>query len=200
MNTKSFTWVAALTFALVLPLWASAHCDTMAGPVVLDAKTALASGDITPVLKWIKAEHEQEVRESFARAMQVRSEGAQAQELADQYFFETVVRLHRLGEGAPFEGLKPAEDVEPITLHADKALQSGTADSVVVELQEAVAAGVRGRFARVIEAKKHATDSVVAGRDFVAAYVEFTHYVERLHAAGSGSSHGRTQGVAAQAH
>jgi hypothetical protein len=29
--------------------------------------------------------------------------------------------------------------------------------------------------------KRHADDSVDAGREFVAAYVEFVHYAERLH-------------------
>ena len=40
--------------------------------------------------------------------------------------------------------------------------------------------------------KSHADDSVVAGREFVEAYVIFTHYVEGLHAIikGSGGHHG----------
>jgi hypothetical protein len=38
---------------LLTPLEASAHCDTMNGPVVADARQALESGHLTPVLKWV---------------------------------------------------------------------------------------------------------------------------------------------------
>jgi len=41
---------------------AKAHCDPLDGPVVKDAKVALEKGDATPVLKWVKVEHEEEVR------------------------------------------------------------------------------------------------------------------------------------------
>ena len=41
--------------------------------------------------------------------------------------------------------------------------------------------GIRERFARAAAAKKRSDAGVAAGREFVEAYVEFTHYVERLH-------------------
>jgi hypothetical protein len=41
--------------------------------------------------------------------------------------------------------------------------------------------GIRERFARAAAAKQRAGASVAAGREYVEAYVEFTHYVERLH-------------------
>jgi hypothetical protein len=50
--------------------------------------------------------------------------------------------------------------------------------------------GIRERFARAAEAKKHARGSVERGRAYVAAYVEFMHYAERLHnAATTGVTH-----------
>ena len=171
----------ALFASLALPGTASAHCDTMDGPVVAAAKAALEKGDITPVLKWVKAEQESEIRDAFARALSVRAGGQGARTLADTYFFETLVRVHRAGEGAPYAGLQPAgTPIEPAIRLADSALASGNADSLVKGLTDQAEEGIRHRFARAAEAKKHAEESVAAGRRFVEAYVELTHYVERL--------------------
>jgi len=105
----------------------SAHCDTINGPVVAAAKAALNSGDVTPVLKWVRAEDEPEIKAAFARSMAVRSKGKEASELADLYFFETVVRIHRAGEGAPYTGLKAAgEGITSLIRAADSAIEGGS--------------------------------------------------------------------------
>jgi hypothetical protein len=97
------------------------------------------------------------------------------------YFFETLVRIHRAGEGAPYTGLKPGTAVDPAVALADKALESGSVDHLVNILTDATAKGIRERFHRALEAKKHAEENVAAGREFVKTYVVFTHYVEGLH-------------------
>ncbi len=164
-----------------IPDIAGAHCDTLAGPVVITAKAALEKGDVTTVLKWVKKENEKEIREVFAKTLTVRKQGKEAKELADMYFFETLVRIHRAGEGAPYTGLKPGEAIEPIIAGSDKALESGSVDDLVKDVTDIAAKGIREKFAHAKEAKKHADDSVEAGREFVEAYVVFTHYVERLY-------------------
>ena len=167
--------------ALLAPQRLSAHCDTLDGPVVTSARTALENGNITPVLKWVREEDEPEIRAALAKALAVRSKGSEARELADTYFFETLVRVHRAGEGAPFTGLKPAgTNLGPALRGADEALETGSVEALVTLLTEEVAAELRGRFASAHERKKHADDSVEEGRAFVAAYVEFVHYVEAL--------------------
>jgi hypothetical protein len=159
-----------------------AHCDTADGPVVAAAKVALAKGDVTPVLKWVKPEAESEIRAAFSRALAVRGKGPEAQALADQYFFENLVRIHRAGEGAPYTGVLPAgTPIEPAIALADQALGSGNVDKLVKGITHHVEEGIRERFTRAAAAKKQADASVAAGREFVEAYVEFTHYVERLH-------------------
>ncbi len=170
---------------------ARAHCDTMDGPVVNTARMALEKGDVTSVLKWVRKKDEDEIREQFQKTLAARKQGKEAKELADRYFFETLVRIHRAGEGAPYTGLK-SEPVEPIIQAADKALDTGSSDQLVKHVTEAMAAGIRERFNRVKEAKKHADENVEKGREFVEAYVTFTHYVERLHmdAAAGGEHHG----------
>ena len=160
---------------------ARAHCDTLEGPVVGDAKVALQKGDVTPVLKWVRKADEEEIRGAFRKALLVRDKGTEARDLADRYFFETLVRVHRAGEGAPYTGLKPAgSDLPPAVKEADEALASGSPDRLVALLKEKVERGIRERFVRAAERKKHASDSVEAGREYVEAYVEYIHFAERL--------------------
>jgi hypothetical protein len=92
----------------LLPHRAWAHCDSLDGPVIQDARLALEKGDSNPVLKWVKKEHEGEIKEAFRLSLAVREKGADAKALAERYFFELLVRIHRAGEGEAFTGLKPA--------------------------------------------------------------------------------------------
>lgn len=164
------------------PMRSGAHCDTMDGPVVADAKRALETGDVVPVLKWVKEDREPEIRAAFAKTLAVRGQSAEARELADRYFFETLVRIHRAGEGEPYTGLKPADGpVEPGIAAADQAIASGNVESLLTDLSENEAASIRRQFQRVMETKKHAEESVEAGREYVKAYVEFIHHAEQGH-------------------
>lgn len=95
----------------VLSKNAFAHCDTLDGPVVQAARIALEKGDVRALVKWVQADDEKEIRVAFQKTLAVRAKGAEAKELADMYFFETLVRIHRAGEGAPYTGLKPGEAV-----------------------------------------------------------------------------------------
>jgi len=180
-----------------------AHCDTMDGPVVTDAKRALRTGDVAAVLKWVGPAGEKEIRDLFAKTLAVRQKGEDARDLADRYFFETLVRVHRAGEGAPYTGLLPeGAPVEPAIRLADQALATGDVSKLVTAISAHAAEGIRQRFARAAAAKTHAEESTAGGREFVAAYVELTHYVERLHAdVATNAAHGAGEKAsAAHAH
>lgn len=187
------TAILAWVFA---PQTGHAHCDTLDGPVVVAARTALDKGDVTPVLKWVHKENEGEINKAFQRALGVRKLSPQAKELADMYFFETLVRIHRAGEGAPYTGLKPAGQVEPVIAAADNAIKNGSVDDLAKEVSALVISGIRQRFDRLMQTKKHKDETVALGREYVEAYVEFVHYVERLHndASGSAAHHTDTEG------
>jgi hypothetical protein len=159
-----------------------AHCDTMNGPVVTDAKSALEKGVVTGVLKWVKPEYETELKAAFSLAVQVRSQNPQSKEFADKYFYETLVRLHRAGEGAPYTGLKDTPP-EPIIVMADEALAKGTSDEMIKEIQAHLAAAIKEKFDKALQAGKNKDKSVEAGREFVEAYVQYTHYIEGIHTA-----------------
>ena len=175
------TLVCFLAVIIAAPA-AFAHCDWIKGPVVADASAALAKGDVAPVLKWVAADDEPEIRRAFARTLAARAGGENARDVADQWFFETLVRVHRASEGEPFTGLEGA-DYEPeagIEM-ADHALEASSLTDVEKSLTAALKAELQKRFAAVTEAKKHAGESVEAGRRFVHAYAEFIHYVEGVH-------------------
>ena len=170
--------------------WAWAHCDSLDGPVARDARVALDKKDPTSVLKWVKKEDEGQIREAFQLALAVRAKGEEAKTVADRYFLETLVRVHRAGEGEGFTGLKPAGSVDPGIAAADEALRSGSATELARRLASAIEEGVRRRFALALERSKRSGESVDAGRSYVEAYVDYIHFVERVdELARHGASH-----------
>lgn len=161
---------------------ALAHCDAMDGPVITLATKALEKGDVNLVLPWVEKEKEYEIRKAFALASAVRGKGAKERQLADQYFFETLVRVHREGEGASFTGLKPAGlDLGPAIPTADKALETGDPKPLLRLIEGKIHEGIHKYYTEAKAKKAHAGESVEAGRDYVQTYVTYVHFVERLY-------------------
>lgn len=172
------------TVLFLAPLTLQAHCDGLDGPVVQAGRKALETGDIRPALAWVRAADEGEVKEAFSKALAVRKLNPAAKDLADRYFFETLVRVHRASENAPYTGLKPAgRDLGPAIPAADTAIVDGSVEPLVRLLSSGLETGLRERFERVLKARKNMSHDVEAGRAYVAAYVEFVHYVEAVHEA-----------------
>lgn len=180
--TRHLVIVCVAAAICALPARASAHCDTTRGPVVTAARAALEAGDPDLVLHWVRPEDEAAIKRAFAQTVAVRGLGPEAQELADRYFFETLVRIHRAGEGAPYTGLSD-EPPEPIIAATDRALERGSAEALESELISAVKTELAERFAAARAAQKYRPGDVAAGRDYVEAYVSLTHWVEGVHLA-----------------
>ncbi|HSP07506.1 MAG TPA: DUF6448 family protein [Acidobacteriota bacterium] len=179
----------AIALALAVPRAAFAHCDTLDGPVVIAAKQALETGDVNRVLIWVQPADETEIRRAFEQTLAIRKLSVPAKDLADRYFFETLVRVHRAGEGAPYAGLKAAgSEVEPGITAADRSLENGNLDGVKNLLNDAMMHGLEERFRKVMSAKNYEKADLSAGRKYVESYVSFIHYVERIHAAVSSAS------------
>jgi hypothetical protein len=161
------------------------------------ARQALARGDVKIILPWVTAEKEGEIRKVFDLTMAVRGKGEKEKELADMYFFETLVRIHREGEGAPYTGLKPAGlDLGPAVPAADKALESGNPGPLLKLINEKIHEGIHKYYMEAKEKKAHAGESVEAGRAYVQAYVPFLHFVERLYLdASTPVAHGAEEGT-----
>ena len=168
-----------------------AHCDGLDGPVVKAAQRALAEGSVNLALIWVQKADEPEIKRAFEKTLAVRKLGPEAKELADHYFFETLVRVHRAGEGAPYTGLKPAgRDLGPAIVAGDKALETGKLEPVLHLLSAELKEGLHDRFKTALAKKKFEKNDVEAGRAYVRAYVAYIHYVEGVHQAAKGAGYG----------
>ena len=189
--TKSLIAAAFAAGLLFGAQSAQAHCDGIDGPVVGAAQKALQSGDVSRILIWVRPQDEGEIKKAFEETLAMRKLGPQAQAFADRYFFETLVRIHRAGENAPYTGLKPAgRDLGPAISAADKAIETGSEPDLVQLVTEHVRKGLSKHLKEVLAKKNFAPDDVAAGREYVEAYVTYIHYVERLYEAAEKPSAG----------
>jgi hypothetical protein len=185
-----FAFISAITFLLItiygepsrltfLVPAVYAHCDTMDGPLVKAAEKALKTGNINHALIWVKEKDEPEIEKAFKKALEGR---ARKDKTSDMRFFETVVRLHRAGEGAPYEGIKPAgTKIDPWTAAVDKSLITGASCKLEEELSKEISDAIKIKF-KILRAEKiHMNDSIAAGRAYVAAYDNLILLIEKLH-------------------
>lgn len=195
------TLFTLIIVAMLVPSSAMAHCDGLDGPVVTLAREALDTGNVNLVLPWVPKEGEPEIRRAFEHTLSVRKLGPEAKALADTFFFETLVRVHRASEGAPYTGLKAAGlDLGPAIPAADQALDSGSTEAVEKLLADAIRKGLHEHFHAAMSRKKFAPNDVAAGRSYVEAYVAYVHYVEGLWEAATASAKGHYPEPAAPAH
>lgn len=146
------------------------HCDSLDGPVVKAATAALEARDVALVLPYVPAEGEAEVKQAFALTLEVEPLAPEAKRLADEWFFENVVRIHRAGEGAPYTGLKPAGlGHGPVVPVAERALETGSVEDLVSLLTGMVEEAVRDRFTAVMDRKAHENGDLGANRAYVEA-------------------------------
>lgn len=165
------------------------HCDSLDGPVVKAAARALEAEHVDVILPYVKADGEDEVRTAFALVLEARREPA-AREVADRYFYETVVRVHRRGEGAPFTGLKPAGlDVGPVIPVAERAIESGSSDELTALLTDTLHHEIKARFDHVLSTQRHA-GSVPETREYVEAMLGLQVWSHGLYLAMHAGAHG----------
>ena len=166
------------------------HCDSMDGPVVTAARKALEAGDVAIVLPYVPAQAEPEVGAAFGQVLLIRRTGGPAAQIADRWFFETVVRLHRSGEGAASTGLKPAGLGEgPVIPVAERAIRTGSADELVRVLTDVVAEQIKNRLDRVMALKAHEHGSVATARAYVQAMLGLQVWAHTLYLAATGGQH-----------
>jgi hypothetical protein len=158
------------------------HCDSIDGPVVKAARRALEAGNVDLVLPYVHREGEQEIIKTFEDVLPLTKNGTAAKELAERHFFETVVRVHRAGEGAPYTGLKPAGlDVGPVIPAAERAIEGGSLAELEQLLTELVRDELRWRFERVARLKATAYESVDDAREYVEAMLGLQVWSHKLY-------------------
>lgn len=173
-----------LMFSLFSTSQAFAHCDSYDGPVIKDALKAFKQDNVSLVLKWVNEEHEQEIKTLFAKTVKIKKAGdKEIAEIVERHFLETLVRLHREGEGEPYTGLKPAGSVTPVIQMADLSIENKSADDLVSKLKAHIEKDIRAKYLLVEELSRTKDESLEKGRAYVAAYVSYTHTLEGLEAA-----------------
>ena len=173
------------------------HCDSLDGPVVKAAAAALEARNVELVLPYVPEDGEREVKEAFAQTLAVEPLAPTAKKLADEWFFENVVRIHRAGEGAPYTGIKPAGlDHGPVVPVAERAIAAGSPEELVALLTGMVEAAVRERFGRVMERKAHVNGDLAANRAYVEAMLGLQVWSHSIHEAlhAEPHEHGHTHG------
>lgn len=158
-----------------------AHCDSYDGPTIKDAYKALETNNVNLVLKWIDKSQETEIISLFNKTYKLKSGDQEIYEIVEKHFLETLVRLHRETEGAPYTGLKPAGTTKQIVVMSDNAIQSGSIDDLMKKFSNHIEMVIREKYNQVLELEKVKNESVEQGRKFVKAYVEYTHLLEGMH-------------------
>ena len=176
---KIRTTLFILSLLIISTNVSMAHCDTMDGPVIKDANIALEKNNVNYVLKWVQPQYETEIKDAFILTMKVRNLSSDSRILADKYFFETLVRLHRSGEGVPFTGVKPSgTPVDERILAADKAIESGSILPLKGLVPKDMLPELEARYNKVISLKNFDMNNVKAGREYIDAYVQFFKFAE----------------------
>lgn len=160
------------------------HCDSLDGPVVAAARQALEAQDVEVVLPYVYAGGESEVRTMFDTVLPVRSQSPEARAVADRLFFETVVRVHRAGEGAPYTGIKPAGlSVGRVIPLAEHSIESGSSEALVGFLNDVLRDEFTSRLEHVklLDAMKHL--SLDFARRHVEAMLGFEVYAHHVYQA-----------------
>ncbi len=170
-------------FSLLLLIFSTnvsfAHCDTMDGPLIKDAKMAINTGNVNYVLIWVQPAYETEIKEAFSLTMKVRKLGPDAENLAERYFYETIVRLHRSGEGVPYTGVKPSgTPVDNRILAADKSIESGNLSPLKDLVPKEKLPELESRFNKVMALRNYDVNDVSKGREYIEAYVQFFKFAE----------------------
>ena len=183
-NMRDFLAVLVIFFmtgATMLSHNVSAHCDSYDGPVIKDAQKALETENPELFLKWINEAQEAEVLSLFHKTAALKEGDEEIYEIVEQHFLETLVRLHRETEGAPYTGLKPAGTTKPIINLTDQAMVDGDIDGLIDRINEKTAEIIREKHEKVTRLHAVKDESVEQGRAYVDAYVDYTHSIEALH-------------------
>lgn len=184
-NHKSYKSIFPIVLLSALMIFgslpASAHCDSYDGPTIKDAVKALETNNVNLVLKWITPEQEQVIIPLFNKTYSLKTWDKEIYEIVEKHFFETLVRLHRETEGAPFTGLKPAGTTKKIIQLSDQALESNNVDDLLVKLNTHIGKVLREKYEKVVALDKVKNNSPAKGREYVEAYVDYTHTIEAIH-------------------
>src|SRR5690554_6009679 len=128
--------LSVIFLSFVSPQIASAHCDSYDGPVIKDAMKAFEQQNVELVLKWVEPKYDKIITEKFNQTLKLTGSNEEVNKIIRTHFLETLVRLHREGEGTSFTGLKPVGSMTPMVEMADNSLDKNDIDYVVEAVKD----------------------------------------------------------------
>src|SRR5690554_1541238 len=179
INAKVFA-LALFAILLMSTQSAFAHCDSYDGPVIKDALKALEQQNVELVLKWVEPKYDEIITEKFNQTLKLKGSNKEVNKILETHFLETLVRLHREGEGAPFTGLKPVGSMTSMVEMADNSLDKNDIDHLVEKVNNHLGEVLKEKFTKAMKLSKTKDNSVEQGRAYVEAYVQYTHTLEAL--------------------
>lgn len=180
MNKKVFTFVL-FAFLILSTQSSFAHCDSYDGPVIKEAQEALATNNVNLVLKWVDVADEPEIISLFNKTYELKNGDKEIYAIVEKHFLETLVRLHRATEGVGYTGIKPAGSTSPIIIMADKSIENKSVNDLLSKFTAHIEKVVREKYNKVEELSLVKNESLEKGRDYVDAYVDYTHTLEGIH-------------------
>ena len=163
------------------------HDDTTNGPVLKAAKLALETGNVNYVLIWFPEESENKLKNLFEKTFCERRAGKDVQGVAIDWYFATLSRLHRDRERALYTCMKPnGLDVSPVVPKAERAIETGDAEEIIGVVPKTMEGELRQHFHYVMEKRNYDVNNIIAGRAYVAAFIDFIEYLHNLNTSTSG--------------
>jgi hypothetical protein len=128
-----------------------------------------------------RSQQEQEIVYLFNKTNSLKSGDKEVYDIVKKHFFETLVRLHRETEGAPYTGLKPAGQTKKIIQLSDQTIVDNNIDDLLIKLNKHIEKVIREKYKKVAVLSRTKNISIENGREYVSAYVDYTHTLEALH-------------------
>ena len=158
------------------------YMDSMSGPLVKAAEKALEMENVKFVLPYVSSQDEEELKDAFEKTLLVRELSSDAAELADYWFFETAVRLHRKEENKSYTGIKSSgSDWGPILPKINQAIDSENPDELLNFLSNFIGEDLNGRFEEVISKKDYDPNDVEEAREYINSLSEFIKFTSKLY-------------------
>ena len=158
------------------------YCDTMDGPVITAAELALEMENVNYVIPYVKKDFERELRDAFDRTIVVRELSGDAAEVADYWFFETVVRLHMKSEGKSYGGIKHSGlNLGPVIHKAEEAIDTGDKSELEEFLIDFITGEFESRFEDALSKREYDLNDVDAARAYVNSMIAFVRFSNQLY-------------------
>lgn len=163
--------------------------DMTNGPVMGAAKMALDKGNVNYVLIWVPEESENKLKNLFEKTFCESRAGKDMEDIAINWYFETVKRLHRAGERRLYTCMNPdGSDERSVVPKVKRAIETGEADEIIGFIPKTKEHDFRHRLHHLIEKKNYDVNNVAAGREYVAEFIDFIIYLHHFCTSSSGES------------